>query len=381
MNKLIFISALLFSVLIHSQQLNIRDYGAKGDGKSDDTAAFTKAIADINKSNLIQKKHVTLYLPSGEYLLSKPIILNKYISIEGEFVNSTIIRITSTSCEGIILQDNKSEIDIYNGYNSIKKLSILGPDYGKNPFAWKDNKRNNPKSVGIKVMGLRNRIENCILDGFLWSGIEISSSYYNFITQNFIRNNRVGITINKTSTSAYINNNEIRTNGIGIIIQTQSYANFVNNNMIEANISNFLEDDNREDAAVSITKGIGILLQNASNNFIQNNYFEQQYTNIALDNTNYNEISSNFIAIGDLMPSYSKNQSVLKFNGEVKNNRIIGNQTLGTNPQINNIKMIVPAGDFSSNTIDFGKEKNSEVKTEFQKKEKNSKNLPQIPTF
>ena len=222
-------------------------------------------------------------------------------------------------------------------------------------------------------MRLRNRIENCVIDGFLWSGIEISSGYYNFITQNFIRNNRVGITIDKTSTSAYINNNEIRTNALGILIQDQSYANFVNNNMIEANISNFLEENEN--------KGSGILLQNTSNNFIQNNYFEQHFTNIALNNTNNNEISSNFMAIGDLMPDNSKNQLVIKFQGEIKNNRIIGNQTMGTNPQINNTKMIVPQGDFSSNYIDFGKEKNNAVKSEFLQKGLNTNSLPQIPAF
>ena len=108
MNKFIILFSLLFSIVIHSQQYNIRNYGAKGDGKSDDTPAFTKAIADINNSNLVQKKHVVLYLPSGQYQLSKPIILNKYISIEGEFVNSTIIKITSPYCEEIILEDNKN---------------------------------------------------------------------------------------------------------------------------------------------------------------------------------------------------------------------------------------------------------------------------------
>jgi hypothetical protein len=381
MDKLLLILMFSFSAISHSQQFNIRNYGAKGDGKSDDTPAFERAIADLYRINLVQKKHVVLFLPSGEYLLSKPIILNKYISIEGQFVNSTIIKITSTGCEGIILEDNKAEKDIYNGYNSIKNLSIHGPDFDKNSFAWKDNKRNNPKSVGIKIMGLRNRVENCVIDGFLWSGIELSSTYYNFITQNFIRNNRVGICIDKTSTTTYVINNEIRTNAIGIIIQNQSYANFVNNNLIEANISNFLENDTTEDAAISLTKGIGILLQNTSNNFIQNNYFELHFINIALANTNYNEISSNFMAIGDMMPAYSKNQSVLKFFGDVKNNRIIGNQTLGTNPQINNTKMIITDGDYSTNTVDFGKKKNNEIKTEFLKKGKNAKKMPQFPTF
>lgn len=381
MNKYILTFALLASALIHSQQYNIRNYGAKGDGKTDDSPAFTKAINEIKKNNLNKNAHVVLYVPSGEYLVSKPIVIGKYIGIEGELTNTTIIKIASTSCEGIIIEDNKIEDYIYTRYNTVKNLSILGPDFDKNPFVWKDNKRNNPKSVGIKVLGIRNRIDNCFVDGFLWSGIEISSAYYNYVTQCFIRNNRVGILIDKTSTSAYINNNELRTNAVGILVQNNSYANFINNNMIEANMSNFLEADSSEEEPVATTKGIGILLQNTSVNLIQNNYFEQHFINIALNNANDNEISSNFMAIGDLMPEYSKNQSVLKFYGDVKNNRIIGNQTMGTNPQINNVKIIMPAGDFSSNTIDFGKEKNKEIKAALLKKDKNLKNAPQIPTY
>ncbi len=379
MNIRILLVVLFYSILSSSQQINIKNFGAKGDGKSDDSQAFIKAIAEINKNNTIKKKNAILFIPSGEYILSKPIILNKYISIEGEYVNSTIIRINSTVCEGIILEENKNEKDIYIGYNSIKNLSILGPDFNKNSFEWKNLNRNNPKSVGIKVLGLRNRIENCIIDGFLWSGIEISSSYYNFITQNYIKNNRIGITIDKTSTSSYINNNEIRTNAIGILIQNQSYANFINNNMIESNIANFLDADKSENDTTTMTKGKGVLLQNVSNNFIQNNYFEQHYINIALQDTNYNEISSNFVALGDIMPEYSKNQSILKFYGDVKNNRILGNKTLGTQQQINTSKIIIPNGDFSSNLIDFGKEKNNQIKIEFQKNVRNSSNFPQIP--
>jgi hypothetical protein len=370
---------LLCSVMGYSQQLNVKNFGAKGDGVSNDSPAFKKAISEIKKNNVKNKKYFVLFIPSGEYILSEPILLDSYVSLEGELANATIIRILSTASEGIIMEDNRNEKDIYNGYTSIKNLSILGPDFNKNPFEWKNGKLNNPRSVGIKILGLRNRIENCVIDGFLWSGIETSASYYNFITKNFIRNNRIGITINNTSTSCYINNNEIRTNAIGIVIQNQSFANFINNNMLESNIANFLEADTSENGTTSMTKGKGVLLLNTSNNFIQNNYFEQHYINLALQNANSNEISSNFIAIGDLMPAYASNQAVLKLYGVVKNNRIAGNQTLETKPTINPNKMIIPIGDFSSNWIDFGKEKNDQIKTELSKKEKNTKNWPQIP--
>lgn len=378
MNNRLLLLLLIYSVTAVSQQINVKNFGAKGDGKTDDTQAFIKAIAEINKNNSVRKKHIVLFIPSGEYNLSKPIILNKYISIEGQFVNSTIIRISSAQCEGIILEENKDEKDIYNGYNSIKNICVFGPDYAKNPFAWKNTKLNNARSVGIKILGIRNHVENCVVDGFLWSGIEITSSYYNFITKNFIKNNRVGITVDKTSTSAYINNNELRTNAIGILVENQSYAVYINNNMIEANISNFLEADTNMADATAMTTGKGILILNASTVFVQNNYFEQHYNNIAFFDADNNEVSSNFFALTNL--NNTNNQNVLLFNGKLKNNKIINNQTMGSAPEVDDSKMIIPNNeDYSSNSIDFGKEKNLLIKDKLQKNNKNSKNMPLIP--
>jgi hypothetical protein len=370
---------LLFcSLSTYSQQMNVKNFGAKGDGKSDDTPAFIKAIAEINKNNNVKKTHTVLFIPSGEYNLSKPIILNKYISLEGEFVNATIIRISSPQCEGIILEDNKDEKDISNGYNSIKNISVFGPDYGKNPFAWKNTKLNNTRSVGIKILGLRNRVENCIVDGFLWSGIEITASYYNFITKNFIRNNRIGITVDKTSTSAFINNNEIRTNAIGVFVQNQSYAVYINNNIIESNIANFLEPDKNEANPTAMTTGKGILIKNANTVFIQNNYFEQHYINLAFFDADNNEVSSNFIALINL--NNTNNQNLLMFNGKLKNNKLVNNQTIGATAEVDDSKMIIPDNeDYSSNSFDFGKEKNSQIKAKLQKTTKNTKNMPQFP--
>ena len=45
--------------------VNIRSLGAKGDGATDDTEAFRKAIAE----------HRTIYLPSGNYVVSDTIAL------------------------------------------------------------------------------------------------------------------------------------------------------------------------------------------------------------------------------------------------------------------------------------------------------------------
>lgn len=53
--------------------INIRDLGAKGDGVTDDTAAFERAIAEYR----------TIYLPQGRYMISRGLELKKETAILG----------------------------------------------------------------------------------------------------------------------------------------------------------------------------------------------------------------------------------------------------------------------------------------------------------
>lgn len=57
---------------------NIRDYGAKGDGQTDDTNAFRSAMAQMASNN-----GGTLTVPDGEYIVTSPIALPPGIIIQG----------------------------------------------------------------------------------------------------------------------------------------------------------------------------------------------------------------------------------------------------------------------------------------------------------
>ena len=362
---------LLLTILIESQVVSLNLFK-----KSDGSDPFKNAMNYIRKNYTDKNIHAILFIPSGNYKLNEPIILDKYISIEGEFENTTILQVMNSNQEAIILDDNKKDEDVFNTYTTIKNLTIIGPEVNKNPFEWKDLSKNNPKSVGIKILGLRTKIQNCTIDGFLSSGIEISASYYNFIANNFIKNNRVGIIIDNTSTSTYINNNEIRTNAIAILIQNNSYANFINNNMIESNIGNLLHASTGDKDKTVLRKGGGIVISNAMNNFIKNNYFEQQFNNIFLSNANDNDITSNFFALGDVG---NITQNIVKLMGKSDRNKIIQNQTMGSNTTIDVTKIYLsPDGEYSSNTIDFGNEKNKVIKNKIRTS-KIMENSPQIP--
>lgn len=72
--SIIFLKNELVAELINEGNNSIRQFGAKGDGISDDTEAFANAIA-CGK---------TIYLPKGHYLIKKPLITNRDLCMYGE---------------------------------------------------------------------------------------------------------------------------------------------------------------------------------------------------------------------------------------------------------------------------------------------------------
>jgi polygalacturonase len=148
MNKLILI-IFFCGVTFNSQTINIKDYGAKGNGTTNDTPAFNKAIYAIYATG----KSQTIYLPVGTYLLDSPILLKKWVNLLGEDEHNTILKVKNYTTSAITIVENKDIKEDYNTYTSIKNLTIEGPYFGTNFYAWIDIKKNNTNSVGIKILG------------------------------------------------------------------------------------------------------------------------------------------------------------------------------------------------------------------------------------
>ncbi|AEO70912.1 glycoside hydrolase family 55 protein [Thermothielavioides terrestris NRRL 8126] len=97
---------------------NVKDYGAKGDGSTDDTMAINKAISDGNRCGKDCGSTTTLgaiiYFPAGIYLISSPIIQYFYTQFIGDPNNVPIIR-GSKNFTGIALIDTDVYIPGGNG--------------------------------------------------------------------------------------------------------------------------------------------------------------------------------------------------------------------------------------------------------------------------
>jgi glucan 1,3-beta-glucosidase len=97
----------------HKVFRNVKDYGAKGDGASDDTVAINAAITDGDRcGNGCDSSTVTpalVYFPPGTYLVSKPIIPYYYTQLVGDAVELPVLK-AAGNFEGIAVIDS----DPYN---------------------------------------------------------------------------------------------------------------------------------------------------------------------------------------------------------------------------------------------------------------------------
>lgn len=75
---------------------DVRDFGAVGDGSTDDTDAINRALYQLYCINTTSQIRRSLYFPAGTYNVSDTIIIPTYAKLVGEGADCTIIRATSS---------------------------------------------------------------------------------------------------------------------------------------------------------------------------------------------------------------------------------------------------------------------------------------------
>ena len=77
---------------------SVKDFGAKGDGSTDDTAAVNRAIQNILTSDLTADARRTIYFPAGTYKITgAEVKLYPYLTLIGDGADQTIIKQTDSS--------------------------------------------------------------------------------------------------------------------------------------------------------------------------------------------------------------------------------------------------------------------------------------------
>jgi glucan 1,3-beta-glucosidase len=104
---------------------NVKDFGAKGDGVTDDTAAINRAASSFSQADQTKKRcgeecgstttlTALVYFPPGTYLISQPILQYYYTQFVGNPDSRPIIKGTR-NFKGIALFDNNYYIPDGNG--------------------------------------------------------------------------------------------------------------------------------------------------------------------------------------------------------------------------------------------------------------------------
>ncbi|CAG8190057.1 unnamed protein product [Penicillium nalgiovense] len=101
---------------------NVKDYGAKGDGSTDDTAAINKAISSGDRCGKGCDSSTTtpaiVYFPPGTYVVSKPIVQYYYTQIVGDAVELPIIKASAKFAGMAVIDADPYEDDGSNWYTN-----------------------------------------------------------------------------------------------------------------------------------------------------------------------------------------------------------------------------------------------------------------------
>ncbi|KAE8311298.1 pectate lyase superfamily protein-domain-containing protein [Aspergillus transmontanensis] len=101
---------------------NVKDFGAKGDGSTDDTAAINQAISSGNRCGKgCDSSTVTpalVYFPPGTYVVSKPIVQYYYTQIVGDALNLPVIKAAAGFAGMAVIDADPYEDDGSNWYTN-----------------------------------------------------------------------------------------------------------------------------------------------------------------------------------------------------------------------------------------------------------------------
>lgn len=91
--------------------VNIRDFGATGDGVTDDSAAINSALSSIYCAHDDERTYRTLYFPAGTYNIEGIIYIPAHANLVGEGAGSTIIKLISGSTYVARTADSEFQVD------------------------------------------------------------------------------------------------------------------------------------------------------------------------------------------------------------------------------------------------------------------------------
>jgi hypothetical protein len=98
--------------------IDVRDFGAKGDGVTDDTAALQAAIDSVQGSSVVLR-----LAPSASYKITDTLVVTKTLSIQGNKQNRPRIYSTSQNFTGMTVSGS------FNGSTKLSASATVNTNY------------------------------------------------------------------------------------------------------------------------------------------------------------------------------------------------------------------------------------------------------------
>ena len=231
------------------ESVSVKDFGAVGNGTTDDTVAIQAAITATPSGG-------RLLIPYGDYLVTSGLVANVSMNIVGEGWSETggSRLIVSSSMSGT------TDVLTMNGATSGAIAGVTLSDFAITPQS------GTPARYGINL-GNGHGINRATIERFycgtLGTGSILNNGAFSSTIQNCFLN--TGIWFNSGTDNQNVLNNTIAGSGYGIYVNCVAGSNMFN---IEGN--------------VIVNKSGGVYIQNSGTMTIANNQFEQQ---VASDTT------------------------------------------------------------------------------------------------
>lgn len=170
--------------LVNGAPLNVLDYGATGDGTTNDTAAIQLAVT----AAYAQQK--ALYFPSGTYLMASTITMGNNATDAARFCyffgdgKDSVIKVTAANVNPFLWQGPNPDVDgagnRIDGRILIEKLRFLGPT----------SANTNTNSIGVKFYGAQGiTLRDCTFNGWVngefYQNCDIVSRYNIYSQSNY----------------------------------------------------------------------------------------------------------------------------------------------------------------------------------------------------
>lgn len=196
---------------------NVKDYGAKGDGMTDDSDAINNATADGNRCGLGCDSQTTtpaiIYFPPGTYMIKNPIIMYYYSQFIGDANNLPVLMATPEFNAIGILDADKYLPYGFNWYtnqnnfyrqvrNFVLDLTLVEPTRAVHGIHWQVAQATSLQNIVFKMvqgtLGDKNQQQGIFMDNgsggymedliFIGGGIGLFAGNQQFTVRNLTFN-------------------------------------------------------------------------------------------------------------------------------------------------------------------------------------------------